>query len=83
MKLHRRGFLHLAAGGAALQAVSQRGWAQAYPTRPVRLIVGYPAGSGGDITARLIGEWLSEHLGRPRLRMVIRFCGWATRTQSM
>src|SRR5436190_6119599 len=61
---HRRQFLHLAAGAAALPALSQIAWAQAYPTRPVRIIVGYPPGGGGDITARLMGQWLSERLGQ-------------------
>ncbi|HKB99833.1 MAG TPA: hypothetical protein VKD23_13715, partial [Terriglobales bacterium] len=60
MKLPRRRFLHLAAGAAALPAVSCFAWAQAYPTRPVRLIVGAPAGGGNDIVARLMGQWLSE-----------------------
>ncbi len=66
MKLpHRRQFLHLAAGAAALPAVSRFAWAQAYPTRPVRIIVGTPAGGGLDIVARLVGQWLSERLGQP------------------
>src|SRR5436190_24041403 len=64
MKLPRRRFLHLAAGAAALPAMSRFAWAQAYPTRPVRLIVGAPAGGGFDIVARLMGQWLSERLGR-------------------
>ena len=64
MILNRRQFLHLAAGAAALPAVSRVAWAQAYPTRPVRVIVGFAAGGGVDITARLIGEWLSERLGQ-------------------
>ena len=65
MKLpHRRQFLHLAAGAAALLALSRIARAQAYPTRPVRLIVGYAAGGGTDITARLIGQWLSERFGQ-------------------
>src|SRR5215468_11091323 len=65
MKLpHRRRFLHLAAGAAALQAVSRFAWAQIYPSRPVRLVVGAPAGGGFDIVARLIGQWLSERLGQ-------------------
>ena len=65
MKLPRRQFLHLAAGAAALPAVSRFAWAQAYPTRPVRIIVGFAAGGGYDIIARLIGQWLSERLGQP------------------
>ena len=65
MKLPRRKFLRLAGGAAALPAVSRFAWAQAYPTRPVRLIIGYPPGSGPDINARLIGQWLSERLGQP------------------
>ena len=65
MKLPRRRFLHLAAGAAALPAASRFAWAQAYPARPVRLIIGYPPGSGPDINARLIGQWLSERLGQP------------------
>jgi tripartite-type tricarboxylate transporter receptor subunit TctC len=66
MKLpHRRQFLHLATGAAALPVVSRFAWAQAYPTRPVRIMVGAPAGGGIDIVARLIGQWLSERLGQP------------------
>jgi tripartite-type tricarboxylate transporter receptor subunit TctC len=64
MKLPRRKFLHLAAGAAALPAVSRIAWAQAYPTRPVRWIVGFAAGGGTDIVARLTGQWLSERLGQ-------------------
>jgi tripartite-type tricarboxylate transporter receptor subunit TctC len=66
MKLpHRRQFLHLAADAAALPAVSRFAWAQAYPTRPVRIIVGVAAGGASDILARLMGQWLSERLGQP------------------
>jgi tripartite-type tricarboxylate transporter receptor subunit TctC len=64
MKLPRRKFLHLVAGAAALSAVSRIASAQAYPSRPVRVIVPFAAGGIGDIHARLIGQWLSERLGR-------------------
>jgi tripartite-type tricarboxylate transporter receptor subunit TctC len=64
MKLPRRRFLHLAAGAAALPAISRFAWAQTYPTRPVRWIIGYPPGGSADITARLMGQWLSERLGQ-------------------
>jgi tripartite-type tricarboxylate transporter receptor subunit TctC len=65
MKLPRRQFLHLAAGAAALPAMSRVARAQTYPTRPVRWIVGFPPGGISDIVARLIGQWLSERLGQP------------------
>ena len=65
MKLPRRKFLHLAGGAAALSAVSLAAHAEGYPTRPVRLIVGFAPGGGNDITARLMGQWLSDHLGQP------------------
>ncbi len=60
----RRRFLHLAAGVAALPAISSRAWSQAYPSRPVRIIVGLAAGGATDIVARLIGQWLSDRLGQ-------------------
>jgi tripartite-type tricarboxylate transporter receptor subunit TctC len=62
---HRRQFLHLAAGAAALPIAPRIAKAQAYPTRPVRIIVGFPPGGGTSIVARLIGQWLSERLGQP------------------
>jgi tripartite-type tricarboxylate transporter receptor subunit TctC len=62
---HRRRFLHLAAGAAALPAVARIAKAQTYPTRPLRMIIGYPPGGSADITARLTGQWLSERLGQP------------------
>jgi tripartite-type tricarboxylate transporter receptor subunit TctC len=61
---HRRQFLHLAAGAAALPAMSRIAFAQAYPTRPIHFIVGLAAGGGADILARLMGQWLSERLGQ-------------------
>src|SRR6266550_2427002 len=65
MKLPRRQLLHLAAGAAALSTLSRTANAQAYPTRPVRIIVGAAPSGTYDIMARLIGEWLSERLGQP------------------
>src|ERR1700748_3326367 len=64
MNLPRRTLLHLAAGAAALPAVSRFAWAQAFPTRPVRLLIGFSAGGLGDLVARLMGQWLSERLGQ-------------------
>jgi len=64
MKLPRRSFLHLAAGAAALLAIPHIARAQAYPTRPVRMVVGFPAGGSQDIIGRLVGQWLSERLGQ-------------------
>jgi tripartite-type tricarboxylate transporter receptor subunit TctC len=65
MKLPRRKFLHLAAGAAALPAVARIARAQTYPSRPVRIIVGFAPGGSTDIVARIIGQWLSERLGQP------------------
>src|SRR5437879_9724985 len=65
MKLSRRRFLHLAAGAAALPAMPRIVRAQAYPTRPVHMIVPFAPGASTDIIARLIGQWLSERLGQP------------------
>ena len=64
MKLPRRRFLRQAAGAVVLATVSRFAWAQAYPMRPVHIIGGFAAGGGVDITARLIGQWLSERLGQ-------------------
>ena len=64
MQLPRRKFLHLAAGAAALPAGPRIAWAQAYPTRPVRMIAGFPAGGPVDIPARIVGQILSERLGQ-------------------
>src|SRR5215510_3143232 len=65
MRLLRRKFLHLAAGAASIAAVSRIAAAQAYPSRPVRIIVPFPAGQATDTIARLMGQSLSERLGQP------------------
>jgi tripartite-type tricarboxylate transporter receptor subunit TctC len=65
MKLARRSFLQLAGGAAALSAGAPLAWSQAYPARPLRLILGYGPGAAPDIVARLIGQWLSERLAQP------------------
>ena len=64
MKLLRRQFLRLVTGAVALPVLSRTSWALDYPTRPVRIVVGFPAGTSSDITARLIAQWLSERLGQ-------------------
>jgi tripartite-type tricarboxylate transporter receptor subunit TctC len=64
MKVLRRQFLQLASAAAALPVVSRVARAQTYPTRPVRIIVGFAAGGGTDVMARLMGQWLSERLGQ-------------------
>ena len=64
MTLARRALLRLIAGTAALPAASRTSWAQAYPTRPVRFVVGFAPGGGGDIATRLMGQWLSDRLGQ-------------------
>ena len=63
-KFQRRQFLQLAAGAAALPLTSGIASAQAYPSRPVRLVIGYTPGGSADLTARLMGQWLSEKLGQ-------------------
>jgi len=64
MTFHRRTFMHLAVGAAALPVAPRLSRAQAYPSRPARIIVGFPAGGATDIQARLMGEWLTERLGQ-------------------
>src|SRR5450755_247778 len=64
MTFHRRKFLHLAASAAALPAVARIARADTYPSHPVRLVVGFAAGSTTDILARLMGQWLSQRLGQ-------------------
>jgi len=64
MTLHRRRFLHFAAGAAALPALSQSSSAETWPARPVRIVVGFPAGNAPDIIARMLAQWLSDRLGQ-------------------
>src|SRR5262245_15598439 len=64
MKTPRRQFLHLAAAAVALPAVSRIAGAESYPARPVHIVVGFPPGQAADISARLLGQWLSERLGQ-------------------
>src|SRR6201984_1842453 len=64
MKLPRRNFLHLAAGAAALTTLSRIAWTESYPSRPVRWIVSFAAGAPNDIVARIVGQYLSDHLGQ-------------------
>ena len=64
MRFYRRAFMHLAASAAAVPVASRVARAQAYPSRPARIVVGFPAGGATDIQARLMGEWLSERLGQ-------------------
>ena len=65
MAFHRRQFLRLAAGAAALPALSRIAWAQTYPSRPVRIFVGFTAGGNHDVGARLMAQWLTQRLGQP------------------
>jgi tripartite-type tricarboxylate transporter receptor subunit TctC len=64
MQLRRRDFMRIAAGAAALPLAARRAWAETYPSRPVRIVVGFVPGTGNDITSRLVAQWLSDRLGR-------------------
>jgi tripartite-type tricarboxylate transporter receptor subunit TctC len=64
MKLPRRNFLHLASSAAALPTLSRVAWTESYPSRPVRFVVGFAPGGGGDVATRLMAQWLSERLGQ-------------------
>src|SRR5262245_36059089 len=64
MKLPRRTFLHLAAGATALPAVTRTAWAQAYPARPVTIVVPFAAGGSTDVYARIVGEYMARTLGQ-------------------
>src|SRR3989449_8230583 len=64
MKLPRRKFLRLAAATTALPSVARTAWAQSYPSRPVRFVVGFAPGGGGDLATRLMAQWLAERLGQ-------------------
>src|SRR5205809_3491548 len=78
MKLARRQFLHLAAGAAALPAISRVAWAQAYPSRPITLIVPFAAGGSSDVIARIVGEHMSRTLGQQLVNETIGGAGGAT-----
>ena len=65
MQFFRRNLLHFAGAAATTSTFSRIAYAEGYPTKPVRLIVGFPPGGGTDVAARLIGQWLSERLGQP------------------
>ena len=80
MKLLRRDFLHLAAGVAALLAVSQPAHAQGYPSRPITVIVPFPAGGGTDVIARTVSEHMSRTLGQPIVIENIAGAGGTTGT---
>src|SRR5437879_12564564 len=83
MKLLRRQFLRVAAGTAALAAASRFAKAQSYPTRSVRIVVGFTAGGSTDVGARLIGQWLHERLGQPFVIVPRPGAGTNIATQSL